>query len=72
MKRGSKQEAKQNGVGEGNVPPPPIIPFVNHHIYHRPNLLVCFTRKGFKLRGENLLHNMILSCWDKRLTKFIT
>lgn len=68
-KRGGSRECKALEVGDlDSLSPLPLSHLLRTIIYHRPNFLICDTRTVL----VNLLHNMILSCWDKRLTKFIT
>ena len=68
-KRGGSRECKALEVGDlDSLSPLPLSHLLRTIIHHRPNFLICGTRTVL----VNLLHNMILSCWDKRLTKFIT
>ena len=68
-KRGGSRECKALEAGDlDSLSPLPLSHLLRTIIYHRPNFLICDTRTVL----VNLLHNMILSCWDKRLTKFIT
>ena len=62
-KRGGSRECKALEAGDlDSLSPLPLSHLLRTIIYHRPNFLICDTRTVL----VNLLHNMILSCWDKK------